>query len=85
MSDAIKVAVLSGVFSFMVAVVPKVIDAKSGIAKDVKEIKADILELKKDNKMNSDMIYQMLDHMATSNNSGQMKRALDQYNEYFRK
>jgi len=85
MDEAIKVAVIGGVFSLLVAIVPKLIDAKSGIAKDVKEIKADIIELKKDNKMNSDMIYQMLDHMATSNNSGQMKRALDQYNEYFRK
>lgn len=33
----------------------------------------------------SDMIYQMLDHMATSNNTGGMKDALDKYNRYFRR
>lgn len=33
----------------------------------------------------SDMTYQMLDHMATNNNSGGMKKALDNYNEHFRR
>ena len=33
----------------------------------------------------SDMIYQMLDHLATNNNSGGMKDALDRYNEHFRR
>lgn len=33
----------------------------------------------------SDMIYQMLDHLATNNNSGGMKDALDRYNQHFRR
>lgn len=33
----------------------------------------------------SDMIYQMLDHMASNNNSGGMKDALDRYNQHFRR
>lgn len=33
----------------------------------------------------SDMIYQMLDHMATNNNTGGMKDALDRYNQHFRR
>ena len=33
----------------------------------------------------SDMTYQMLDHMATNNNTGGMKKALDNYNEHFRR
>lgn len=40
--------------------------------------------LKEDNKKNGDMIYQMLDHLATNNNSGGMKKALDEYNSYYR-
>lgn len=31
-----------------------------------------------------DMVYQLLDHAATNNNSGEMQRALDQYNATFR-
>ena len=33
----------------------------------------------------SDMTYQMLDHMASNNNSGGMKRVMDEYNQHFRK
>ena len=33
----------------------------------------------------SDMIYQILDHLATHNNSGGMKRVMDEYNAHFRK
>lgn len=43
-----------------------------------------IEDVKKIMKANSDMIYQMLDHMATNNNSGGMKKALDKYNQIFR-
>lgn len=41
-------------------------------------------ELKENDKKNGDMIYQMLDHLATNNNSGGMKKALDDYNTYYR-
>ena len=41
--------------------------------------------MKSDLDMTNDMLYQMLDHMATNNNTGEMKRALDAYNEHFRK
>lgn len=84
MSESLIIAILGGCVSLIVAIVPKIIDYKVGTAKDIRELKNDVRELKEDNKMNSDMIYQMLDHMATSNNTGQMKRALDQYNQYFR-
>ena len=33
----------------------------------------------------SDMIYQMLDHMASNNNTGGMKKAMDEYNKHFRR
>ncbi|MDO4377977.1 MAG: hypothetical protein Q4C64_02340 [Erysipelotrichia bacterium] len=40
-------------------------------------IKQDVAEL-------GDVCYQMLDHMATNNNTGGMKKALDEYNKYNR-
>lgn len=33
----------------------------------------------------SDMTYAMLSHMATNNATGEMRRALDEYNKHFRK
>ena len=50
----------------------------------LKPIKEDITLLKKDITMLSDVSYQMLDHMATNNNTGGMKAVLDKYNEYNR-
>lgn len=44
----------------------------------MKPMKEDILML-------SNMTYQILDHMATNNNSGGMKKALDDFNAYARK
>ena len=44
----------------------------------MKPIKEDILML-------SNMTYQILDHMATNNNTGGMKQALNDFNAYTRK
>ena len=33
----------------------------------------------------SDMTYAMLSHMATNNATGEMRRALDEYNSHFRR
>lgn len=43
-----------------------------------------IKTLEQNDKQNGDMIYQMLDHMASNNNSGGMKQALNDYNAYYR-
>lgn len=84
MSDTILVALISGVVSLTINFGSKWLDSKNGIAKDIKEIKADISELKDNDNKNGDMIYQILDHLATNNNTGEMKRALDEYNAHFR-
>ncbi len=52
--------------------------------RDIDDIKSVVDGLKEDVNKQGDMIYQMLDHMATNNNTGQMKRCLDAYNEYNR-
>lgn len=51
----------------------------------VKAYKDMMKPLKDDILMLSNMTYQMLDHMATNNNSGGMKKALDEFNAYTRK
>lgn len=84
MSDTIIVALISGAVSLLVNFGSKWLDSKNGLAKDIKEIKDDLSTLKENDSKNGDMIYQILDHLASNNNTGEMKRALDQYNEYFR-
>lgn len=84
MSDNIVVALISGTVTLITNIGFRWIDSKSGMKKDLADIKADVSELKHNDEKNGDMIYQMLDHLATDNNTGEMKRALDQYNNYFR-
>lgn len=85
MSDTIIVALISGVVSLLVNFGSKWLDRKSGLSADISEIKESVGELKRNNGVYGDMVYQMLDHMATNNNTGEMKRALDEYNAFFRK
>lgn len=84
MSDTVLVAIISGVVSLVVNIGSKWLDRKNGLQKDIEEIKTGVKGLQDGNQMNSDMIYQILDHLATNNNTGEMKRALDDYNAHFR-
>lgn len=84
MSDTVIVAIISGVVSLIVNIGSKWLDRKNGLQKDIEEIKSGVKGLQDSNQMNSDMIYQILDHLATNNNTGEMKRALDKYNAHFR-
>ena len=84
MSEAMTIAIIGGAVSVLVAVIPKWMEHHYGMGKDIKDIKSDVSELKDNDQQNGDMIYQILDHLATNNNTGEMKRALNQYNEYFR-
>ena len=84
MSEAMTIAIIGCIGALGSAIVPKLIDNHFGIGKDIKDIKQDVCQLKKDTTMNSDMIYQILDHLSTNNNTGGMSKALNKYNEYFR-
>ena len=57
---------------------------KSVITKALEPTNEKIDELKENDHKNGDMIYQILDHLASNNNTGEMKRALNEYNQYFR-
>lgn len=91
MSDTIMVALISGAVSLIINFGSKWLDKKNGLAKDIEEInnslseiKDDVSILKQNDEKNGDMIYQMLDHLSTNNNTGGMKKALDDYNQYYR-
>ena len=60
------------------------IAAQNALIHYLMDIKKDVATLKENDEKNGDMIYQMLDHLATNNNSGGMKKALDDYNKFFR-
>lgn len=53
--------------------------------KVIKAYKDTMKPIKEDMLMLSNMTYQILDHMATNNNTGGMKKALDDFNAYQRK
>ena len=91
MSDTIMVALISGAVSLIINFGSKWLDKKNGLAKDIEEInnslseiKDDVSVLKQNDEKHGDMIYQMLDHLSTNNNTGGMKKALDDYNQYYR-
>lgn len=54
------------------------------IQNQLNEMEKNIKVLEQNDKQKADMIYQMLDHMASNNNSGGMKQALNEYNAYYR-
>lgn len=85
MSDTVMVALISGVVSLVINFGSKWLDRKNGLTADINDIKEGLDDLKKNDSIYGDMVYQMLDHLATENNTGEMKRALNQYNAYFRK
>lgn len=84
MDATVLIALISGICTLLSTIISKYIDYKSGLTKNIKDIKDDVSVLKKNDEVNGDMIYQMLDHLSTNNNTGQMKRALNDYNKYFR-
>ncbi|MBR2653978.1 MAG: hypothetical protein IKD59_05415 [Lachnospiraceae bacterium] len=72
------------VIAFGGATVTIVTAIKKIIENALKPTNAKIDDLKENDHKNGDMIYQILDHLASNNNTGEMKRALNEYNEYFR-
>lgn len=71
---ALALATITAIWTFYQKVVKTI--------KDTFDEKLD--PMKKDVEMIGDVVYQMLDHMATNNNTGNMKKALDDYNKFNR-
>ena len=62
----------------------KPFDEMREINNSLDTLKEDMGELKSSVRLHGDMIYAILDHEATNNNTGGMKDALDKYNDAIR-
>lgn len=80
----IAIAGVIGALGVIWAVVSKPFKAIEELKKSVEKLTDNVNDLQDDLRMNGDMVYQLLNHASTNNNTGEMQRALNQYNEYFR-
>lgn len=85
--SAEQIIAIAGVISALGviwAVISKPFKAVEELKKSVDKLNETVIDMKDDVSMNSDMVYQLLNHAATNNNSGGMRDALDKYNAYYR-
>lgn len=80
----IGIAGLIGAIAVIWGVVSKPFKAVKEIKESVDKLTESMDKFGKTQQMQGDMVYQLLDHAATNNNTGEMQRALQQYNAYFR-
>lgn len=74
------IAAIGGIYAF----VSKPFKAINEVKQSVDNLTKSMEDMKDDLAMNGDMVYQLLNHAATNNNTGGMRDALDKYNEYYR-
>lgn len=84
MEAGVLIAIITGAVSLLVAILPKIIDLKFGMRKTLNKLTDDVTHIKEVQGKQGDVIYQMLDHMVTNNNTGRMKACLDDYNSFNR-
>ena len=85
--SAEQIIAIAGVISALGviwAVISKPFKAVDELKKSVDKLTESMVAIKEDMAMNSDMVYQLLNHASTNNNSGGMREALDKYNAYYR-
>ena len=63
----------------------KVLQMLDNDKKHLNKLDESVAEIKDHLKFQGDMTYAILKHMATNNATGEMQKALDDYNEHFRK
>ena len=82
--DIITLAAIIAAVGGIYAVVSKPFKAMHDVQDSLVKITETVEDISEDQKMQGDMIYQLLSHAATNNNTGEMERALNEYNAYFR-
>ena len=80
----LAIAALIGAITAIWTVVSKPFKAMKDISDRLSKMEDKLNKMSKAVDIQGDMVYQLLDHAATNNNSGEMQRALDQYNATFR-
>ena len=76
---AVLVAI-SGIWTFF----SKPIKAMREIKESIEDLTESVSDIKETVDMQGDMVYQLLNHAATNNNTGGMQEALDKYNAWYR-
>lgn len=80
----LSIAALIGAVGAIWAVVSKPFKQLRDISDRLDKLDAKMVSMARSVEIQGDMIYQLLDHAATNNNTGEMQRALNQYNATFR-
>ena len=80
----LAVAALIGAITAIWSVVSKPFKAIKDIGNRLSKMEAKLTKINRSVEIQGDMVYQLLDHAATNNNSGEMQRCLDEYNATFR-
>lgn len=82
-----QIVAIAGVVSalgIIWAVISKPFKAMDELKKSVDKLTETVDDMKDDIAVQGDMVYQLLNHAATNNNTGGMREALDKYNAYYR-
>lgn len=82
--QVLAIAALIGAITAIWTAVSKPFKAMKDISDRLSKMEDKLNKMSKAVDIQGDMVYQLLDHAATNNNSGEMQRALDQYNATFR-
>lgn len=77
-------ASLLGALAVIWGVISKPIKAVRDLQDSVTKLTDKVDEIKEVQDMQGDMVYQLLDHAASNNNTGGMRQALERYNEFYR-
>ena len=80
----IALAGLIGAITAIWAVASKPFKAMKDIGDRLTKLEEKITKMSAAVDIQGDMVYQLLDHAATNNNTGEMQRALNEYNATFR-
>lgn len=82
--DVLTIAAVIGAVGGIYTVLSKPFKVMRELKESVDKLSETVGDMKDDLAMNGDMVYQLLNHAATNNNTGGMRDALDKYNEYYR-
>lgn len=80
----LSIAALIGAITAIWAVVTKPFKEMRAISEKLSKLDDKVASISRYVEVQGDMVYQLLDHAATHNNSEEMRRALTEYNATFR-
>lgn len=82
--DILTIAGIIGAIGVIYTAISKPFKAVREVKESIDKLTESMDDIKETVDMQGDMIYQLLDHASTNNNTGGMQEALNKYNEFFR-